>query len=79
MVELIENGTISVQDRQGAVRAHVGRRGASLARSSRSAAWQINDTGAIEKAIDELIAANPDKAEAVKEKPSRPSAGSSAR
>jgi aspartyl-tRNA(Asn)/glutamyl-tRNA(Gln) amidotransferase subunit B len=30
---------------------------------------QINDTGAIEAAIDALIAANPDKAEAVKEKP----------
>jgi len=25
---------------------------------------QINDTGAIEKAIDDLIAGNPDKAEA---------------
>ncbi len=30
---------------------------------------QVNDTGAIEKAIDEIIAANPDKAAAVAEKP----------
>ena len=30
---------------------------------------QVTDTGAIEKAIDEIIAANPDKAEAAKEKP----------
>ena len=29
----------------------------------------MTDTGAIEKAIDEIIAANPDKAEAAKEKP----------
>jgi aspartyl-tRNA(Asn)/glutamyl-tRNA(Gln) amidotransferase subunit B len=30
---------------------------------------QVTDTGAIEKAIDDIIAANPDKAEAVKDKP----------
>jgi aspartyl-tRNA(Asn)/glutamyl-tRNA(Gln) amidotransferase subunit B len=30
---------------------------------------QVNDTGAIEKAIDEIMAANPDKVEAVKDKP----------
>ena len=30
---------------------------------------QVTDTGAIEKAIDEIIAANPDKAAAVAEKP----------
>ncbi len=31
---------------------------------------QVTDTGAIEKAVDEIIAANPDKVEAVKAKPS---------
>ncbi len=31
---------------------------------------QVTDTGAIEKAVDEIIAANPDKVEAVKSKPS---------
>ncbi|MEQ8823374.1 MAG: Asp-tRNA(Asn)/Glu-tRNA(Gln) amidotransferase subunit GatB [Filomicrobium sp.] len=31
---------------------------------------QVTDTGAIEKAVDEVIAANPDKVEAVKAKPS---------
>ncbi len=30
---------------------------------------QVSDTGAIEKAVDEIIAANPDKAAAVKDKP----------
>ena len=30
---------------------------------------QVTDTGAIEKAIDEIIAANPDKVEQVKAKP----------
>ncbi|MBU2580089.1 MAG: Asp-tRNA(Asn)/Glu-tRNA(Gln) amidotransferase subunit GatB [Alphaproteobacteria bacterium] len=30
---------------------------------------QVTDTGAIEKAVDDVIAANPDKVEAVKEKP----------
>ncbi len=30
---------------------------------------QVTDTGAIEKAIDEIMAANPDKVEAVKDKP----------
>ncbi len=31
---------------------------------------QVTDTGAIEKAVDEIIAANPDKVEQVKAKPS---------
>ena len=31
---------------------------------------QVTDTGAIEKAVDEIIAANPDKAEQAKAKPS---------
>jgi aspartyl-tRNA(Asn)/glutamyl-tRNA(Gln) amidotransferase subunit B len=31
---------------------------------------QVTDTGAIEKAVDEIVAANPDKVEAVKAKPS---------
>ena len=30
---------------------------------------QVTDTGAIEKAIDEVMAANPDKVEQAKEKP----------
>jgi aspartyl-tRNA(Asn)/glutamyl-tRNA(Gln) amidotransferase subunit B len=30
---------------------------------------QVTDTGAIEKAIDDLIAANPDKVEEIKAKP----------
>jgi Asp-tRNA(Asn)/Glu-tRNA(Gln) amidotransferase B subunit len=30
---------------------------------------QVTDTGAIEKAVDEIVSANPDKVEAVKAKP----------
>ena len=33
---------------------------------------QVTDTGAIEAAVDEVIAANPDKVEQAKEKPKWP-------
>ena len=39
---------------------------------------QVTDTGAIEAAVDEVIAANPDKVEQAKAKPTLP-AGSSVR
>ena len=38
---------------------------------------QVTDTGAIEKAVDAVIAANPDKVEAAKLKPKSLAAGSS--
>ena len=69
LVALIEEGVISskiardVFDRmwagEGAPRAIVEAHGLT----------QMSDTGALEAAIDKLIAANPDKAEAVKSKP----------
>jgi aspartyl-tRNA(Asn)/glutamyl-tRNA(Gln) amidotransferase subunit B len=69
LVELIETGVISskiakeVFDRmwagEGTPRQVVDKHGLV----------QVTDTGAIEAVIDALIAANPDKAEAVKEKP----------
>jgi len=69
LVALIEEGVISskiakevfdhVWNGEGSPRAVVEARGLV----------QVNDTGAIEKAVDELIAANPDKAAAVAEKP----------
>jgi aspartyl-tRNA(Asn)/glutamyl-tRNA(Gln) amidotransferase subunit B len=40
---------------------------------------QVTDTGAIEAAVDEIIAANPDKVEQAKAKPDSLPAGSSAR
>ncbi|WGM31371.1 Asp-tRNA(Asn)/Glu-tRNA(Gln) amidotransferase subunit GatB [Brevundimonas sp. NIBR11] len=69
LVALIEEGVISskiakevfdhVWNGEGSPRAVVEARGLV----------QVNDTGAIEKAVDDLIAANPDKAAAVAEKP----------
>jgi len=69
LVALIEEGVISskiakevfdhVWNGEGSPRVVVEARGLV----------QVNDTGAIEKAVDDLIAANPDKAAAVAEKP----------
>ncbi len=69
LVALIEEGVISsriakevfdhVWAGEGSPRAVVEARGLV----------QVNDTGAIEKAVDEIIAANPDKAASVAEKP----------
>ena len=69
LVALIEEGVISskiakevfdhVWNGEGSPRQVVDARGLV----------QVNDTGAIEKAVDDLIAANPDKAAAVAEKP----------
>jgi hypothetical protein len=47
----------------------VGGEGAPAAIVEKHGLVQITDTGAIEAAVDALIAANPDKAEAVKDKP----------
>jgi aspartyl-tRNA(Asn)/glutamyl-tRNA(Gln) amidotransferase subunit B len=57
------------QDRQGAVRHRVerGRRSAHLVESR--GLTQVTDVGAIEQAVDTIIAANPDKVEQVKAKP----------
>jgi aspartyl-tRNA(Asn)/glutamyl-tRNA(Gln) amidotransferase subunit B len=70
IVDLIADGTISgkiakdlfeiVWTEGGDPRAVVEARGMK----------QVTDTGAIEKAVDEVIAANPDKVQQVKEKPS---------
>ncbi|MGB6117336.1 MAG: Asp-tRNA(Asn)/Glu-tRNA(Gln) amidotransferase subunit GatB [Mesorhizobium sp.] len=70
IIELIKEGTISgkiakdlfeiVWSEGGDPRAVVEARGMK----------QVTDTGAIEKAVDEIIAANPDKVEQVKAKPS---------
>ena len=69
VIDLIKEGTISgkiakdlfeiVWNEGGDPRAIVERRGLK----------QVTDTGAIEKAVEEVIAANPDKAEQARAKP----------
>ena len=58
------------QDRQGRVRDRLdrGRRSPAAIVEARGLK-QVTDTGAIERAVDEIIAANPDKVEQVRAKP----------
>jgi aspartyl-tRNA(Asn)/glutamyl-tRNA(Gln) amidotransferase subunit B len=69
LVELIENGTISSKIAKEVFEHMWAGEGRPAQIVEKRGLVQINDTGAIEAAIDALIAANPDKAEAVKEKP----------
>ncbi|MDR7117323.1 Asp-tRNA(Asn)/Glu-tRNA(Gln) amidotransferase subunit GatB [Caulobacter sp. BE254] len=69
LVELIENGTISSKIAKEVFEHMWAGEGRPAQIVEARGLVQINDTGAIEAAIDTLIAANPDKAEAVKEKP----------
>jgi aspartyl-tRNA(Asn)/glutamyl-tRNA(Gln) amidotransferase subunit B len=71
LVELIENETISSKIAK-TVFEHMWDEKGILSPAEiveKHGLRQVTDTGAIEKAIDEIIAANPDKAEAVKDKP----------
>jgi aspartyl-tRNA(Asn)/glutamyl-tRNA(Gln) amidotransferase subunit B len=69
LVELIEKGTISSKIAKTVFDHMWAGEGAPAAIVEKHGLVQITDTGAIEAAVDKLIAANPDKAEAVKEKP----------
>jgi aspartyl-tRNA(Asn)/glutamyl-tRNA(Gln) amidotransferase subunit B len=69
LVELIENGTISSKIAKEVFEHMWAGEGRPSEIVENRGLVQINDTGAIEAAIDALIAANPDKASAVKEKP----------
>ena len=69
LVELIENGTISSKIAKEVFEHMWAGEGRPSEIVEKRGLVQINDTGASEKAIDELIAGNPDKAEAVKDKP----------
>uniref|UniRef100_B0T196 Aspartyl/glutamyl-tRNA(Asn/Gln) amidotransferase subunit B n=1 Tax=Caulobacter sp. (strain K31) TaxID=366602 RepID=B0T196_CAUSK len=69
LVELIENGTISSKIAKEVFEHMWAGEGRPAQIVETRGLVQINDTGAIEAAIDALIAANPDKASAVKEKP----------
>ncbi|MBI1685418.1 Asp-tRNA(Asn)/Glu-tRNA(Gln) amidotransferase subunit GatB [Caulobacter hibisci] len=69
LVELIENGTISSKIAKEVFEHMWAGEGRPAEIVEKRGLVQINDTGAIEAAIDELIGANPDKAAAVKDKP----------
>lgn len=69
LVELIENGTISSKIAKEVFDHVWNGEGSPAEVVEKHGLKQVTDTGAIEKAVDEIIAANPDKAEAVKDKP----------
>jgi aspartyl-tRNA(Asn)/glutamyl-tRNA(Gln) amidotransferase subunit B len=69
LVELIENGTISSKIAKEVFDHVWNGEGSPTEVVEKHGLKQVTDTGAIEKAVDEIIAANPDKAAAVAEKP----------
>jgi aspartyl-tRNA(Asn)/glutamyl-tRNA(Gln) amidotransferase subunit B len=69
LVGLIEDGSISSKIAKEVFDRMWAGEGAPKAIVEKHGLVQVNDTGAIEKAIDEIMAANPDKVEAVKDKP----------
>jgi len=69
LVGLIEDGSISSKIAKEVFDRMWAGEGAPAAIVEKHGLVQVNDTGAIEKAIDEIMAANPDKVEAVKDKP----------
>ena len=69
LVELIETDVISSKIAKEVFERMWAGEGAPAAIVEAQGLRQVTDTGAIEAAIDAIIAANPDKAAAVKEKP----------
>ena len=69
LVQLQEDGTISSKIAKEVFSHMVAGEGAPGHIVEKFSLTQITDTGAIEAAVDKLIAANPDKAAAVKDKP----------
>ena len=69
LVELIENGTISSKIAKEVFERMWAGEGAPAAIVEKHGLVQVTDTGAIEGAIDKIMAANPDKVEAAKAKP----------
>jgi aspartyl-tRNA(Asn)/glutamyl-tRNA(Gln) amidotransferase subunit B len=68
-VKLIEDGVISSKIAKTVFEHMVAGEGDPAAIVEKHGLVQVNDTGAIEAAVDAIIAANPDKAAAVKDKP----------
>jgi aspartyl-tRNA(Asn)/glutamyl-tRNA(Gln) amidotransferase subunit B len=78
IVDLIGEGTISARSQRTCSRSS-GRKAATRASWSKARGMkQVTDLGAIEKVVDDIIAANPDKVAQAKAKPQL-AAGSSAR
>ncbi|MBW3618064.1 MAG: Asp-tRNA(Asn)/Glu-tRNA(Gln) amidotransferase subunit GatB [Proteobacteria bacterium] len=69
LVGLIEEGTISSKIAKTVFEKLWAGEGSAREVVEREGLVQVSDTGALEAAVDKLIAANPDKAEAVKSKP----------
>jgi aspartyl-tRNA(Asn)/glutamyl-tRNA(Gln) amidotransferase subunit B len=69
LVGLIEDGTISSKIAKEVFDHVWNGEGSPAEVVEKHGLKQVTDTGAIEKAVDEIIAANPDKAAAVAEKP----------
>jgi aspartyl-tRNA(Asn)/glutamyl-tRNA(Gln) amidotransferase subunit B len=70
IVDLIANGTISGKIAKDVFEILWTEGGDPAAIVEARGMKQVTDTGAIDKAVDEIVAANPDKVEAVKTKPS---------
>lgn len=69
LVGLIQDGTISSKIAKQVFEHMWAGEGTPAQIVEKHGLVQVTDTGAIEKAIDEIMAANPDKVEAVKDKP----------
>ncbi len=69
LVGLITDGTISGKIARDVFERMWAGEGAPAAIVEKHGLVQVTDTGALEAAIDEIMAANPDKVEAAKEKP----------
>ncbi len=70
LVDLISKKRHLRQDRKGPLRDSLDEGGDPAEIVEKRGMKQVTDTGAIEKAVDEIIAANPDKVEQAKAKPS---------
>jgi len=69
LVQLIEEGVISSKIAKDVFERMWAGEGAAAEIVEKQGLRQVSDTGALEKIIDDLIAANPGQAQAVKEKP----------
>jgi aspartyl-tRNA(Asn)/glutamyl-tRNA(Gln) amidotransferase subunit B len=69
IVDLIADGTISGKIAKDVFEIVWNEGGSPKAIVETRGLRQLTDTGAIDKAVDEIVAANPDKAEAVRSKP----------
>ena len=69
LIALISDGTISGKIAKDVFARMIAGEGEAAAIVEKHGLKQVTDAGAIEKVVDEIIAANPDQAQKVKEKP----------